>query len=176
MNDVSRARAYGCTSAYMSTRPSAEPASSASLRGGIPAAISIAATVNAITIAVPRSGWVNTSRHAAPTTSSSGLASSRRSCTHRGRLASSVATYSTSASFISSEGSNCSGPRPIQRCAPLTVTPTCGTCTASTSTNDVTSSGGVMRWAFATPSRASTCMATRPIAPYTTNLTRKLSP
>ncbi len=47
----------------------------------MPAAISIAASVNAITIAVPRSGSLNTSRHAAPTTSSSGRASSRRSCT-----------------------------------------------------------------------------------------------
>ncbi len=131
----------------------------------MPAAISIAATVNAITIAVPRSGSLNTSRLAAPTTSSNGLASSRRSCTCRGCLASSVAAYSTSASFISSEGSNWNDPGPIQRRAPLTLTPTCGMCTASTSTNEAASSGAVMLCTFATPSRASTRITIRPTAP-----------
>ena len=117
----------------------------------MPAATSSAAVVNAITIAVPMSGWVATSRQAAPTTISSGLASSRRSCTRWGRRASSVAAYSTSASFISSEGWNWSGPAPIQRRAPLTRTPTCGTCTASTSTNDDASSGAVIALHFGDP-------------------------
>ena len=76
----------------------------ASLRMSMPAATSSAIVVKAITIAVPRSGCVATSRIAAPMTTSSGLASSRRSCTRSGRLASNVAAYSTSASFISSDG------------------------------------------------------------------------
>ncbi len=63
----------------------------ARLRSGMPAATSSAQVVKAITIAVPRSGWVTTSRQAAPTTTSSGLHSSRRSCTRWGRRASSVA-------------------------------------------------------------------------------------
>ena len=66
----------------------------------------IAVTVNAITRAVPRSGWVPIKSTAAATTTISGLTSSRRSCTRWGRRASSEATYSTSASFMSSEGWN----------------------------------------------------------------------
>ena len=106
MNEVSRARSYGRASAYRNTKPSVTPAMIARLRSGIPAATSSAQVVNAITIAVPRSGCVTTSRIAPPTTTSSGLASSRRSFTRCGRLASSVAAYNTSASFISSEGWN----------------------------------------------------------------------
>jgi|GEM_PF-6245568 len=149
----------------MTTATNAQPHTIARLRIGIPAATSSEIVMNAITIAVPRSGWVTTSRIAAPTTSKSGRERSRRSCTRCGRLASSVAPYSTSAIFISSEGWNCNGPAPIQRFAPLTLTPMCGTCTASTSANEITSSGPVIAWTLATPSRASTRINTSPIAP-----------
>ena len=138
----------------------------------MPAATSSAAVVNAIVMAVPRSGSVATSRHAQPTTVSSGRASARRSCTRFGRLASSVAAYSTSASLSSSEGWNCSDPGPIQRRAPLTATPTWGMCTASTSANDTPSRGPTSPCTLATPSRASTRISTRPTAPKATNLIR----
>ncbi len=137
----------------------------ARLRIGIPAAINSAQVVNAITIAVPRSGCVTTSRQAPPTTNSSGFIRSCRSFTRPGRLASSVAAYSTSASFISSEGWNCSWLGPIQRRAPFTSTPRWGTCVASTSTNETASRGPVMLWTFSTPSRASIRISTSPTAP-----------
>ena len=54
---------------------------------------------------------------------SSGRHSARRSCTRRGLRASSVAEYSTSASFSSSAGSNWKMDGPIQRRAPLTADP-----------------------------------------------------
>jgi hypothetical protein len=45
-------------------------------------------------------------------------------------------------------------------------------CTASTSANDTASSGATNACALAIPSRASTRITTRPIAPYATNLIR----
>ena len=128
------------------SRHASTPAASiASVRGWMPAASSIALTVKAITIAVPRSGCVTTSTQAAPTTSSSGRVSSRRLRTQLGRLAISVAQYSTSAIFNSSDGWNWRIPGPIQRRAPFTLTPTCGMWTANTSASEVNSSGAVMR-------------------------------
>jgi hypothetical protein len=56
-------------------------------------------------------------------------------------------------------------PAPIQRRAPLTVMPTCGTLTASTSTKDAASSTGVTRWISSRPPRERTRMTTRPIDP-----------
>ena len=131
----------------------------------MPAATSIATVTKPMTIALPMSGSSPTSTAEPATTDSSGRRSARRSCTWRGRFASSVAEYSTSASFNSSDGSNCSGPTPSQRRAPLTVTPRCGTCTASTSTIEVASSGPVKRVTSSMPLRASTRMTTSPTAP-----------
>ncbi len=144
----------------------------ARLRSGIPAATSSAQVVKAITSAVPMSGSVATSRQAAPTTASSGRQSARRSCTRRGLRASSVAEYSTSASFSSSAGSNWKMLGPIQRRAPLMETPTCGMCTASTSANDTASSGPTRSCTFAIPWRARWCISASPTAPKITNFTR----
>ena len=63
--------------------------------------------------------------------------------TRFGRAASSCAAYSTSDTFSSSEGWNCSGPAPSQRVAPFTVTPMPGSITAHVSANEPTSSSGV---------------------------------
>ena len=56
-------------------------------------------------------------------------------------------------------------PGPSQRRAPFTLTPTCGMCTATTSASETNSSGAVMLWTFATPSRASTRITISPTAP-----------
>ena len=64
---------------------------------------------------------------------------------------------------MSSDGWNWNWLGPSQRFAPLTLTPMCGTCAASTSTNETASSGAVIRWTFATPSRASSRIATSPM-------------
>jgi hypothetical protein len=64
---------------------------------------------------------------------------------------STAATCSTSASFITSAGWNWSGPAPIQRRAPFTVTPKPGSSTSTSSTNAPTSSIGVKRRTGARP-------------------------
>ena len=93
-----------------------------------------------------------------------------------GFVASTPAACRTSASFMSSEGWNCSGPAPSQRCAPLIETPTPGTFTATSSANEMASSAGVRRGSSSSPPRASTCSTTSPIAPYARYLTRYIVP
>jgi len=67
---------------------------------------------------------------------------------------------------MSSDGWNCTGPAPSQRCAPLMRTPMPGSLTAISSTNDSASSAGVTRLTTSIPPpRASICMTTRPMAP-----------
>ena len=121
-----------------------------------------------MTIAVPMSGCLSSSRHAAPTTSSNGLNSVPSRLTDAGRSASSRAVYSTSATFSSSEGWNCSGPAPSQRVAPLMVTPIPGSITATVSANATPSSAGVSRLTAARPLRENQYMANRPIRPRKT--------
>ena len=80
---------------------------------------------------------------AAPPTPSTGPASRRRLRAIFGRAESTAAACSTSASFISSEGWNCSGPTPSQRRAPLIFTPKPGISTSSSSTNAASTNSGV---------------------------------
>jgi hypothetical protein len=152
------------------------PVIAANSRMGIPAATSSAASVKPTTSAVPRSGCDAISRHAAPATTTSGLAISLSDITIRGLLASRWTAYSTSASFMSSEGWNCTGPAPIQRRAPLISTPIPGIFTSTRSTNATPSSGGVSRRTASRRMRDAAWSATKPIVPYTRYLTRYAVP
>ncbi len=128
-------------------------------------------SVKAITSAVPMSGWVATSRQAAPTTISSGWASSRRSCTRCGRRASSVAEYSTSASFSSSEGSNWSDPRPDPAaCAVDARRRRAGRARPAPARRRSPAAAPTRPCTRATPSRASTCISASPTPPKSDEL------
>ena len=113
----------GSISANTSTRNAPTPTTRPSWRSGSPAATSIAASVSPITSAVPRSGCLRISSIAAPPTPSTGPATPRRLRAIRGRALRTAAVCSTSASFITSDGWNVSGPAPSQRRAPLIRTP-----------------------------------------------------
>ena len=89
-----------------------------------------------MTSAVPRSGCEAMRTIAAPATMSSGRMTPRIDRRRDGFVASTPAACRTSASFMSSEGWNCSGPAPSQRCAPLIETPTPGILTATSSAKD----------------------------------------
>ena len=87
-----------------------------------------------MTSAVPRSGCEAISTIAAPATSSSGrMTAAHRPQPRRASSRARPAACRTSASFMSSDGWNCSGPAPIQRCAPLISTPMPGILTATSS-------------------------------------------
>ena len=73
--------------------------------------------------------------------------------------------YSTSATFSSSEGWNCTGPAPSQRWAPFTFLPIPGTITASVSPIEPNRSTGVACFTSLRPCRDSPCISARPIAP-----------
>src|SRR5665809_158250 len=107
------------------------------------AAMLVAAIVKQITSEVPRSGWAMISSTAQPPTPITGAATVRRLRASFGLAASTEAACSTSASFISSEGWNCSGPAPSQRRAPLTFSPSPGTRTITSSTNAASTKHGV---------------------------------
>ena len=92
-------------------------------RIGVPAAIRSAPTAKQMTIVVPMSGCFMRSAQAAATTSSSGFVIVAIVRTDSGRVARSCAAYSTIETFRSSDGWNWKAPAPIQRVAPLTVTP-----------------------------------------------------
>ena len=143
MKAVRRARRYGSRIAKISTRQAPTAATSPSWRSGIPAATSIAASVKLMTSAVPRSGCAAISSTAAAPTPITGPAAVRRLWASLGRAAMIDAECRMSASFISSAGWNCSGPAPIQRRAPLILTPMPGISTSSSRTNAISSRCGV---------------------------------
>ena len=172
MKVISRARRYGSTIANTSTSSAPTPATIPSWRSGSPAATSIDASVNEITNAVPRSGCAITSSTAQPPTPITGTITSRRERAIFGRSASTAAECRISASFISSDGWNCSGPAPSHRRAPLISSPIPGTSTSSSSTNAPASSHGVNRRTCARLCRDSTFIATSPTAPYARYLIR----
>ena len=132
-------------------RTEAPPATSPSWRSGRPAATSIAASVNPITSAVPRSGWAAIRSTAQPPGTKIGRATLRRVGALRRVPESTAAACSTSASFITSAGWNCSGPAPSQRRAPFTVTPKPGSSTSTSSTKAPISSAGVKRRTCSSP-------------------------
>ena len=100
-------------------------------------------TVAQITRSVPRSGCSAISSTAAPATPITGPVSVRIERAIFGRFAITPEMCRTSAIFMISLGWNCSGPKPSQRCAPLTLTPTPGTLTIRSITKLAISSAPV---------------------------------
>ena len=127
--------------------------------------------MNEQTSAVPRSGWAAISSTAAAPGRKIGPAA-RRLRVIFGRAAIIAQACSTSASFMISAGWNWSGPAPSQRRAPLIRTPKPGISTSRSRTKATTSSSGVTLRTLSRPMRESTCITTRPTAPYITYLTR----
>ncbi len=121
---------------------------------------------------MPRSGWLAISSTAQPPTPRIGPPSARRLRLIFGRAASTPATCSTSATFITSLGWNCSGPAPSQRRAPLICSPMPGSRTAISMANEAKSSSRVCLRKNVSGSRDTTCMPTSPTAPYIRYLTR----
>ena len=142
----------------------------ARLRSGIPAATSSAQVVNAITIAVPRSGWVTTSRHAPPRPSAAGgeltqVVHALRACAP----AASRRTAPARASTAPRAGTGNAGPDPAR--APLTVTPDVRDVHRQHQHKRHRQQRPHMLWTLATPSRASKRISASPTAPNITNFT-----
>ena len=107
---------------------------------------SMTAEVNASRLAVPRSGSLTTSTAMSSVTNASGKTPRVNERMRSPLAVSAEARYRTRASFANSEGSNENGPSPIQRRAPPTYTPTCGTKTRSSeSTHAPRKSGATLR-------------------------------